>query len=425
MVNVSDKRPQTPPHHPNYGVHLPHAEIERIVHLSLPGCEVSAVAGLPSDQSYNNRIYYIDAFVSNGTELKEKISLVFKLNGRYFGAKKVQNEVACLRILEEYCPELPIPRVIAWSEDGTAVTSISHGSSPSQVDKSSGLEYRIGWILMTRLPGQSLCTLDLNEEDMKSIAAQLANFATLWRQLIPPQSHCGNLRFNHEQSSIQHDLVLGNQSRQPHQSFIIRGLLTANAQISTEISTLADYYKLRLIAELHNLETSETYQPNRTLSPLIWNFINTTLSRISFSASVDEGDSFLFTHYDLSPRNILVSGGTSPQVTGIVDFEFSGFFGPLEEFINDEVGNQNDWPETVYAEYLQALEANGIATPAKGIDEELWNVGIRMEKLIQHIAPWWLPGVHEECGLEHELSKAKWTVQNMITLLSAHLDLEK
>jgi len=55
-----------------------------------------------------------------------------------------------------------------------------------------------------------------------------------------------------------------------------------------------------------------------------------------------------FTHYDFSPRNILVSEGSPPLVTSVLDFEFAGFFPNEDQFTNNAIANNQDWPEAAY-----------------------------------------------------------------------------
>ncbi|KAK9418672.1 putative Aminoglycoside phosphotransferase domain-containing protein [Seiridium unicorne] len=98
-------------------------------------------------------------------------------------------------------------------------------------------------------------------------------------------------------------------------------------------------------------------------------------------------DGFVFTHYDLSLRNVLTSG-TPAHITGIVVPEFAGFMSPIEEFLNDHVNNDGDWLKPVYNAYLERLENNGIATLMHGITEEHWQQALWLEQFIHNITPW-------------------------------------
>jgi hypothetical protein len=101
---------------------------------------------------------------------------------------------------------------------------------------------------------------------------------------------------------------------------------------------------------------------------------------------------FVFTSADLGPRNVLVSG-SPPVITGLIDFEFSGFFSPFEEFVQewpDEEDGEVDWPSDMWETMLQALERRDVFTPLRirgtGAHKEIGLLG----KLRNYIAPWWL-----------------------------------
>ena len=100
-------RSSTPPLYPKYGVHFSEAQITTIVQQSLQNTSLQlSISTLLSDQSFNNRIYFID--FSN-----EAGQYVLKVNGRFFGGAKIENEVCCLLLLNQFCPELPVPRVVS------------------------------------------------------------------------------------------------------------------------------------------------------------------------------------------------------------------------------------------------------------------------------------------------------------------------
>lgn len=160
------------------------------------------------------------------------------------------------------------------------------------------------------------------------------------------------------------------------------------------------YYKTRLRSALNKLTNTKAFLPNRHLIPIIDRYIENQLSQV---ALVNPGTAFVFTHYDLSPRNILVTGD---RITGIVDFEFSGFFSPVEEFLNDYVNNGGDWPSDVYVEYQRRLEQHHVPTPTGTMDGKLWANNYWLEKMTTCLAPWWLPGPFAGQQLENELQKA-------------------
>jgi len=167
--------------------------------------------------------------------------------------------------------------------------------------------------------------------------------------------------------------------------------------------------------KLRTLETNETFEPNRSLIAPVRKFMQEILPAMR---SLNMGaDAFVFTHYDLSPPNVLVSG-SPPQITGIVDFEFAGFFPSLDEFLNDYIENSNDWPKDVYEVYLKRLDENGVPTPLKSVDKDHWEQVYLLQELVQNIAPWYLPEKYEGEGLKQELNKSKALVEELLETLS-------
>jgi hypothetical protein len=221
---------------------------------------------------------------------------------------------------------------------------------------------------MSKLPGEplSLCDLDINATC--EVAVQLADPCHELAPVNPAQKLVGNLRVSEGDLEKPPDVTL--PGRVGHNSsWVIRGFLQDGLNSFEEIGTVNAYFKIRLEDKIESLKTSETCAPNRRLVPLLEEFVINTLPRLEF---VNRGvGEFIFTHYDLSPRNVLIFGNP-PRISGIVDFEFAGFFSPLEEFLNDYVGNNGDWPKEVYHAYLERLEHNEVDTPAKGIDIGQW-----------------------------------------------------
>lgn len=406
-----NSRPSTPLHNPNYGVRMSPESIRSIMHQTLQGLERVDIDPLPSLRSFNNRIYFLKGFccqfnIQQDDAVLECQDYVLKINGRGFGADKIQNEVSCLRLLETYCPGIPVPRAVAWSQDGSTAEVISIDRA---VTKSLNLKTTDGtlggWILMTRVSGEPVDLLNISSDTKASLATQLADVVATWRQSLPPQIHVGNLRFlEGDCKNSRPDITLPGLSGSTTDNLVIRGMLGDGLQHLEGIHTIANYYKIRLENKLRILETDDIFASNRDLVSPIRNFIRHTLPSM---AVLHRGpDVFVFTHYDLSPRNVLVSG-TPPQITGIVDFEFSGFFPPLDEFLNDNVGNNGDWPKDMYEVYLKRLEDNAVPTPLKSISQGHWEQALFLEKLLESIAPWWLLD-HcrgEECN--QELNKAR------------------
>ncbi|KAF5582971.1 kinase-like domain-containing protein [Fusarium pseudoanthophilum] len=405
----SDPRPSTPPHHPNFGVRMSRDSIDRLVRHILPDTTDVEVEALPSLKSFNNRIYYLKCHKGSRTssDATHVDELVLKINGRGFGSEKIENEVSCLLLLEHFCPQIPAPRAIAWSQDG--ITIDSKDAQRGDVKLNGVDESPSGWILMTRVSGKPINLSTLGNDDKLHLATQLADQVTNWRRNVPPQKYAGNVSFH--QVGCQPDIEIPSSNSNSEMQFVIRGMLGEELHCQDSIASLAEYYKLRIENKMNTLETNETFAPNRDLIQPVETFIQQDLPTISSLNTKD--DSFVFTHYDLSPRNILVSG-QPPQITGIVDFEFSGFFPPLDEFLNDCIANDGDWPKDMYEVYLKRLESNGVPTPLEGIKKDHWEQMALLEELVEKIAPWWLPGKFQGEQLKQELSKVKARVGEIL-----------
>jgi hypothetical protein len=413
-------RPKTPSHHPIYGIHLEAELIQRIVLTAFPDCHIESADELPPGSSYNNRIYFISITerkggLPEGNDLQRyPANLVLKVMGRFWGAEKVQNEVGCLSLLESHCPQVPAPRVMAWSEDGARINVVSSDRRTSRrkvmplqetlLAEDKPRERNWGWILTTKLTGTCLSSMKIDELEMKSVGSQLAEFVAGWRSQLPKESCCGSVRFL--ESGAKSCAKISNTDDGPGifgNAMLVKGLVMDGIDLEEPITSITDYYRVKLEDKIRQLNTNDVYAPNRFIAQRVRDLITNILPKLHVAQEPAE---FVLTHYDLSPRNILVSG--SPiRITGLVDFEFSGFFPPLDEFVNDWVDNGGDWAPTVYEAYLSRLEELHVPTPAKGIAKETWEQAHLMGQIEENIAPWWLPGPFSGEILHDELKKAE------------------
>ena len=109
MASTTDNE-TTPTYSPNYGIELTNDAISELVHDSLkvrPGTLTLKISPLPAGMSYNNKIYIINCDKGEGAPIE---SYVLKVNGKHWGPAKVDNEVACLLLLQRFCPQVPVPR---------------------------------------------------------------------------------------------------------------------------------------------------------------------------------------------------------------------------------------------------------------------------------------------------------------------------
>lgn len=402
---------------------MPPEAIELIAHSLFPDANLTSVVPLPSGKSYNNRIYFlkfdrkIKRQQATGRDIPQLQEFVLKVNGRFFGATKVQNEVGCLRLVEKYCPEVPAPQVFAWSEDGkTAVLRGSVQSGWHTVRLSVGARTP-GWILLQKVPGEPVQLDGQDVQIMESIGVQLADLVAAMRQKIPQQHYCGNILLRDGSTKGKAtDILLSSDPEEPSSGLTINGLLGDDILPGEHISSAPGLHKTRLQHKIDLVETEGIFAPNRHLVPRLQKFMTETLPVLKDTSGTNKGN-FVFTHYDLSPRNTLVSG-SPPRITGLIDFEFAGFFPPTEEFVNDSVGNSSDWPVPTYEAYLARLETLGVATPASGFDREVWLHAHELAVLEDNVAPWWLRGGYSGEELTLKLLECEKVVLRVLESLS-------
>jgi len=434
--------PEGSPGQPVYGVSMSAEAIADIVRIGWPGATAHSITPLEAGKSFNNKIYFVTLrHRSPGGDQeaeKEAQEAVLKVNGTIYDGDKVQNEVACLRLLEMYCPDVPAPRVLAWSEAGVSATFVSpthHDAETKALERDIDGEgqRRAGWILTSRLPGKPVASPEeLDDAALAGLATQLAGLVARWRRCIPAQAYCGNLQIR--KAAILPSgggIALDRPCGPGIPGLAIRGILVEELKLTAPIARMHDYYGLKLDNKLRLLASSDTLARNRHLLGPLRTFRSEHLPKLRFtdmfaqSATPTEDtdtdtDTFLFTHYDLFPRNILVEG-SPPRVTGIVDWEFSGFFPPVDEFLDDWL--DGDWPEPFYTAFLQSLEESGVATPAGSVrGESSWQLAYWLERTIESAAPWWLPGNLNADQVDKALETAESVVGQMLRNLGCVCD---
>ena len=412
-LNKEEKMTATPPHDPTHNVKFTSVKITRILTRVFPERSVKSIEQLRSGDSFNNHIYIVN-LVSSANQVEENV--VLKVSGQFFGAAKVQNEVASLYLLERYCPLVPAPRVLAWSGNGVEgediqvfkrsghrkdenfmeMTTFAH---PSNDDGSS----ERGWLLLSKRPGRVLDHSDLAGQTGEQIMRDLAHMVSQIRREMPTSECIGNLKWHPITSTSQNlhsrSSILGNGFR-----IEIEGLLNCFHVPENAICSALQYYQTRLQDQLIKLNTEDVFASKRAaVSAIVKSFLTDRISKLQLT---QQSAPPTFTHYDFSPQNILVSG-SPPTVTGLIDFEFAGFFPPEEEFANNAVCNDGDWPAPAYETFLLELERLGVPTPLKGFPEKSWTEAVLLMKLIEDVAPWFLrEGCMEAEELQRECQKA-------------------
>jgi len=475
----------TPRSNPNYNVHFSDAKIKSIVCKSLDEVDPEEIniEQLPSGKSFNNRIYYVDictklrsgeeslvasdASDTGDEESLERItsrrtpattSYALKVIGRGFDARKIQNEIACLLLLEKYCPSMSVPRVLSWSEDGGRVQTRSdpqgsvsleaHEHLPTQAlrnlsisDADDQQDLKQGWMLLSRVPGRIIYPKDLEGSDGEKLMMQVAGYIADWRKNMPRGNAIGNVVLIPQAVDAPPAATLYVRSILPGTDVYIQGRLTGHVQPSRPLKTHLEYVTHRLNSALRKLQDYEIYQYIREpMTSAVNRFMTDTLPQLdiayppekrrqaecseSFPDEAEVGEKHMFTHYDLSPRNVLVTESDDGHlnVSAILDLEFSGMYPIYEEFANTLVNDAYDWPThsyNIFMTELRKLEAlpaalghanyccNGVTGDREYTSElhkdEIIPVGdlvfhqaCLVMRVIENIAPWW---VKDSCNL--------------------------
>ena len=222
----------TPPHHPTYNVHASHEDIRTILREVYPDRSLLSSAPLPHGESYNNRIYHVSVGTLPSTPKASVLSLVLKVGGNVGQWKNIKtlNEVMCLKLVKFHCPDIPVPEVVAWSNES--------GRFP-------GIDFE--WILMTKLPGRTLQSTGLASEDMETVADDLAKHLSALRHISSP-SKIGNVADVHEDGSV----ILGR-------------LVDASEAKGWPFDTYLKYQQSIFLHNIENLEKTDAFRPNHHL----------------------------------------------------------------------------------------------------------------------------------------------------------------
>lgn len=390
----------TPPNWPIYNVALSTNEIKQTVERGFPEAHLISSQELPKGRSFNNRIYFLKIRFEEEEDGQQHKEVVLKVIGRFFDARKVHNEVASLLLLARYCPEVPAPRVLAWSDDGRRITAIQNGVfavlSDPNVDEIPLSTKPHPWIMMSKCPGRLLNDDDLAGEHSESIADQLANMMKSWRKNIPPRQEIGNIKLQSAGYTSSHALH--------GLDTLVADPLLLQTPAENPHTTLQQYYDHVLTDQIYKLETNKIFAYLRqSIVGKLQAFRTNVFPRLSCftqPALPISGTDSVFTHQDFSPRNVLILfdeaiPDSPPTVTGVLDFEFSGFFPPEEEYLTCLGRQDDDWPKPFMELLLRKLESKGVAVPkiADGYSNSFMTL-IQVVKLIEHTAPWWLEDGH-------------------------------
>ena len=401
-------QPHTPPHFPMYKVHLSRRTIEFITQAVFPKYVINKITQLESGKSYNNRIYMIsmESVPPKSCSTDEGKSLILKVVGHYFDHRKVENEVANLLLLKSHCPEIPVPEVFAWSSDGRSIEAVQ--CEPIEPQE-HGISSDHGWILMSTLPGKVLTGTDLDSDHGTDLLRQLAGYVTTWRTNMPVPANSGNLRIEMNQRFQLETTVF--QNLVPGRDLVVKGYLLFKDTTSTTLP----YYQCLAQDQLSRMKEDPSYeQLYKRLGLELEEWAKTDLPQYPLSQSRN----FRFTWMDFAPRNVLVSHTVPPQITGLLDFEFAGFFPVEEEFLN-VLRQGGDWEERHWSVILQDMKRLGEKVPPIpgvieefGFDKSEWEQACAIAQIVDRIAPWEVrDGSYDTKDLARELDQAEELVR--------------
>ncbi|MCJ1452420.1 hypothetical protein MMC28_002763 [Mycoblastus sanguinarius] len=389
----------TPRNHPIYGVNIGDEAIRALSAFVFPDLNLTHVERLGFSKSYNNRLYFLD-FKPKGSRAltgETATQCVLKIVGRPFDQRKIENEVGCLLLLNCYCSDHPVPDVFAWSRNGEEVDTIDGKSTRFT---SSDTFSRHGWILMSRLLGNPLETADLDSVHGASILRQLAKYIAIWKETIPITSSYGNVRLQSSSESLCQPADNTFKHIIPGLEVSIQGCLLF---LPATTRACTSYSHALAQDQLTRLRSDSIYVPlSQRIEPDIDNFV------LANPPSQIPHEN-VFSWLDFAPRNILVT--PSGNVTGLIDFEFSGFFPESEEFVNAVVRQNDDWQLRHWEGLMRELQFRGVKIPppsdlelggkgsalgreqrerreVNGFEEGEWRYTCAWAKVVDSLAPW-------------------------------------
>ena len=434
----------TPPHVPRYHVRLDDDRIRTIATAVFPDHDVLNIEQLESGKSYNNRVYFIEVQPrTSNTGVSQTDNpvrrLVLKIAGHYFDRRKIENELGCLLLIRKFCPKIPVPEPFAWSETGQTL-NITDGRVLEINANTPFADHAC--ILMSRLPGRVLTTSDLDSEDGPSLLRTLARHVAAWRTEVPAPGQWGNLRIQGDQKMVDPSTttpLVAYRGLLPDRSFGIGAYILNNYQWPLTTS----WYPMLAQDALARLKKEPHFAPTWRAHGFAWkDWVNNSLPQYPLC----QKNTYVLTHLDFSPRNILVSdntmtasatststadtsgdtasnpsghdGGPSLRISAVLDFEFSGFFPLEEEFLNATVRQNDDWRPQDWEVIMREMARLGQKVPpveglevgadgAACYDWKEWEQNRIIAEIIESLAPWdIMGGKFGEQELAERLEKA-------------------
>lgn len=375
---------------PKYGIHFTEDQARQLFR-TYTNKDIQSFT--PSVKGYNNRIYRVTT--------TDGANYFIKVGGRYWQRNKTESEVTGLYLAAH--AGIPVPRIAYWT--------------------STRDEWRVEVVVLEQCDGVVLSAIwkHLTFAQKKDVFAQLAS----------------NVILMHTHVSAT-DLSLGRIG-----NFVIEDPadVVASYRVGATLSqkgpwtSYRDYLRDILDGEVARMDSDPIYAPLRALRPRIDAYREKILRDTAY---LPDPEKPVFIHGDLSDRNVIVSvSDLSPEatdtdedgfpiiiptpqsilrITAILDWEWSGFFPPEEEYFlsfeflkpldEDTTEEQREEAKQLGDHFLNILEASGVPTPRtiRG-----WEAKHAFNEVKEAVAPWWLADLVEPEGekAKKKLEEAK------------------
>ena len=191
--------------------------------------------------------------------------------------------------------------------------------------------------------------------------------------------------------------------------------IEGNLLLKNQIANGLPYYKAMAQDQILQLHSDSRYaQLQQRLGREIEKWVETNLPQYAICHTRD----FRFTWMDLAPRNILVSEAVPTRITGLLDFEFAGFFSAEEEFLNAMIRQEDDWEGRHWSVIMDEMAKLGEKVPPGSVagqgscfDKTRWSESCAIARIVDRMAPW---EIREGCSNETELARESEHAEKLV-----------